>query len=49
MGYSGHETGLTISHAAAALGVTSLERHITLNEQCMVQTKQLLAHLDLKK
>ena len=31
MGYSGHETGLAISYAAAALGVTSLERHITLN------------------
>lgn len=31
VGYSGHETGLAISYAAAALGVTSLERHITLN------------------
>ena len=31
VGYSGHETGLTISYAAAALGVSSLERHITLN------------------
>jgi N-acetylneuraminate synthase len=31
IGYSGHETGLSISYAAAALGITSLERHITLN------------------
>jgi len=31
VGYSGHETGLTISFAAAALGITSLERHITLD------------------
>ena len=31
VGYSGHESGLAISYAAAALGVTSLERHITLN------------------
>ena len=31
VGYSGHETGLAISYAAAALGATSIERHITLN------------------
>ena len=31
VGYSGHETGLAISYAAAALGITSLERHITLS------------------
>ena len=31
VGYSGHEVGLAISHAAAALGITSLERHIPLN------------------
>ncbi len=31
VGYSGHETGLTISYAAAALGVSSIERHITLD------------------
>jgi len=31
VGYSGHEVGLGISYAAAALGITSLERHITLN------------------
>lgn len=31
VGYSGHETGLTVSFAAAALGISSLERHITLD------------------
>jgi len=31
VGYSGHEVGLAISYAAAAMGVTSLERHITLD------------------
>lgn len=31
VGYSGHETGRIITVAAAAMGATSLERHITLN------------------
>ena len=32
VGYSGHETGgLAISYAAAALGISSLERHFTLD------------------
>lgn len=31
VGYSGHEVGLAISYAAAAMGISSLERHITLN------------------
>lgn len=31
VGYSGHESGLAVSQAAAALGITSLERHITLD------------------
>lgn len=31
VGYSGHETGLTISIGAVMLGITSLERHITLD------------------
>ena len=31
VGYSGHENGLAVSNAAAALGITSLERHITLD------------------
>jgi len=31
VGYSGHETGLAISYGAAGQGITSLERHITLD------------------
>ena len=31
VGYSGHEVGLTVSLAAAAMGITALERHITLD------------------
>ena len=31
VGYSGHEVGLVVSYGAAALGITSLERHITLS------------------
>ena len=31
VGYSGHENGITISIGASALGITSLERHITLD------------------
>lgn len=31
VGYSGHETGLQITLAAAAMGASSIERHITLN------------------
>ena len=31
VGYSGHESGVSVSVAAAALGITSLERHITLD------------------
>ena len=30
VGYSGHEVGIIVSAAAAALGATSIERHITL-------------------
>ena len=29
VGYSGHEVGLAISYAAAACGISSLERHVT--------------------
>ncbi len=32
VGYSGHETGLAVSYGAAALGITSLERHITMDK-----------------
>ena len=31
VGYSGHENGIAISIAAAMLGATSIERHITLD------------------
>ena len=31
VGYSGHESGLTVSYAAVAFGISSLERHITLD------------------
>jgi len=31
VGYSGHESGLAVSYGAAAFGITSIERHITLN------------------
>ncbi len=31
VGYSGHEVGLSVSYAAVALGITSLERHVTLD------------------
>lgn len=31
VGYSSHEVGLAVSYAAAALGITALERHITLD------------------
>ena len=31
VGYSGHEVGLAVSYAAASLGITSLERHITID------------------
>ena len=31
VGYSGHEVGLAVSYAAAALGITFLERHITID------------------
>ena len=31
VGYSGHESGLAVSYAATAIGISSLERHITLD------------------
>ena len=31
VGYSGHENGVVVSIAAVMLGITSLERHITLD------------------
>lgn len=32
VGYSGHETGILVSICAAAVGATSIERHITLDK-----------------
>ena len=50
VGYSGHETGLAVSYAAAAIGISSLERHITL-DRAMYGSDQAasLAPLGLKK
>ena len=31
VGYSGHENGLAVSYAASMLGISSLERHVTLD------------------
>ena len=31
VGYSGHEIGLAVSYAAFGMGISSLERHITLD------------------
>ena len=31
VGYSGHENGITVSLSAVSLGISSLERHITLD------------------
>jgi N-acetylneuraminate synthase len=31
VGYSGHESSLSVSYAAAMMGITSLERHITID------------------
>lgn len=51
VGYSGHETGLQISIAAAALGAVAIERHITLDrtnwgsDQAASLEPQGLAHL----
>jgi N-acetylneuraminate synthase len=51
VGYSGHETGLQISIAAAALGASFIERHITLDrakwgsDQAASLEPQGLAHL----
>jgi len=31
VGYSGHESGLAVSYAASMMGISSLERHVTLD------------------
>jgi sialic acid synthase SpsE len=46
VGYSGHENGVAISLAAVALGISSLERHITL-DRTMYGSDQA-ASLELK-
>ena len=55
VGYSGHESGLAVSFAAAGYNISSLERHVTL-DRSMYGTdeekqimKKLRAHLPLKK
>jgi N-acetylneuraminate synthase len=42
VGYSSHEVGLAVSCGAAALGITSLERHITL-DRAMYGSDQALS------
>ena len=41
VGYSGHESGLAVSYAAS-YGISSLERHVTLDRSMYGQIKQLL-------
>ena len=44
VGYSGHENTLvSVSILATALGATSIERHITLDELCMDLINQYLS------
>ena len=48
VGYSGHETGLTVSRCGC-LGISSIERHITLTDLCMdVIKRHPLSHLTEK-
>jgi N-acetylneuraminate synthase len=47
VGYSGHETDVTVSIAAVALGASSLERHITL-DRCMYGSDQV-ASIEISK
>ena len=46
VGYSGHESGLAVSFAASMMGITSLERHVTL-DRSMYGSDQA-ASLELK-
>ena len=50
VGYSGHENGVAISIAAVSFGITSLERHITL-DRAMYGSDQAasLEHVGLKQ
>ena len=47
IGYSGHETDVTVSLASVALGASSLERHITL-DRCMYGSDQV-ASIEISK
>ncbi len=50
VGYSGHETGRVVSLAAAVLGATSIERHITLNRAMYGSDQAASLHVsDLKR
>jgi N-acetylneuraminate synthase len=49
VGYSGHEVGLSVSYAAVALGITSLERHITLSRSMYGSDQAASLELDTLK
>ena len=49
VGYSGHETGLAISLAASALGISSLERHITLDRSMYGSTNASISPEGLRQ
>lgn len=49
VGYSGHEIGLSVSYAAVALGITSLERHITLSRSMYGSDQAASLELDTFK
>jgi N-acetylneuraminate synthase len=49
IGYSGHEIGLSVSYAAVALGITSLERHITLSRSMYGSDQAASLELDTLK
>jgi N-acetylneuraminate synthase len=49
VGYSGHEVGLSVSYAAVALGITSLERHITLSRSMYGSDQAASLELDTFK
>jgi len=41
IGYSGHEVDLAVSNAAAAMGISSLDTHITLERSTKVLDQQI--------
>lgn len=46
VGYSGHESGLAVSYAASMMGISSLERHVTLDRS--IYGSDQSASLELK-